>query len=57
MAVNDFTYETESQVKFNIICLFEWTPSQRKEVDIPLGILPHVWEQKKCSYFPRLGQS
>ena len=24
---------------------------------IPLGILPHVREQNKCSYFPRPGQS
>ena len=39
------------------VCLFEWTPSQRKEVGIPLGILPHVQEQNKCSYFPRPGQS
>ena len=27
------------------------------KVGIPLGILPHVWEQSKCSYFPRLSQS
>ena len=32
--------------------LFVWTPSRRKEVGIPLGILPHVWEQNKHSYFP-----
>ena len=40
-----------------LVCLFEWTPSQRKEVSIPLGIFPHVWEQNKLSYFPRPGQS
>ena len=28
-----------------------------KNVGIPLGILPHVWEQNKRSYFPRPGQS
>ena len=26
--------------------LFVWTPSERKKVGIPLGILPDVWEQK-----------
>ena len=31
--------------------LFELTPSQRKEVGIPLGILPHVQEQNKRSWF------
>ena len=40
-----------------VFVLFEWTPSQRKEVGIPLGILPHVREQNKRSYFPRPGQS
>ena len=27
-----------------LVCfvLFEWTPTQRKEVGIPLGILPHI---------------
>ena len=39
------------------VCLFEWTLSGRKEVGIPLGILPHVWEQNKRTYFPTLGQS
>ena len=39
------------------VCLFEWMPSQRKEVGIPLGILPHIREQNKRSYFPRPGQS
>ena len=38
-------------------CFFEWTPSRWKEMDFPLGILPHVREQNKRSYFPRLGQS
>ena len=37
--------------------LFEWTPSQRKEVGIPSEILLHVQEQNKHSYFPRPGQS
>ena len=43
----------------SIVCfvLFESTPSQRKEVGIPLEILPHVQEQNKRSYFPRPGQS
>ena len=36
---------------------FEWTPSHRMEVGIPLGILHHVQEQYKRSYFPRPGQS
>ena len=31
--------------------LFEWTPSRRKEVAIPLGILPHDPQQNKCPYF------
>ena len=41
-------------------CLFflrEWTPPRRKEVGIPLQILPHAQEQNKRSYFPRPGQS
>ena len=37
--------------------LFEWKPSWRKEVGIPSGILPLVWEQNKCSYFPKPVQS
>ena len=36
---------------------FEWTPSRRKVVGIPLGIWPHVREQNKHSYFPKPGQS
>ena len=40
-----------------LFVLFEWPPSQRKEVGIPIGILPQVWEQNKHSYFPRQGQS
>ena len=39
------------------VCLFEWTPSQRKEVSIPLEILPDVQEQNKRSYFPWPDQS
>ena len=39
------------------VCLFEWRPSQRMEVGIPLGILPQVQEQNKRSYFSRLGLS
>ena len=30
-----------------VFVFFEWMPSQRKEVGIPLGILPHVQEQNK----------
>ena len=45
------------QTLFILFKLFEWTPSLRKEVGIPLGISPHVWEQNKHSYFPRPGQS
>ena len=43
----------------SIVCfvLFEWTPSQRKEVGIPLRILPHLQEQNKRSYFPRQSRS
>ena len=44
-------------VKALFVCLFEWTPSQKMEVGIPLGILPQFWEQIKLSYFPRPGQS
>ena len=45
------------QLTCQLVCLFEWTPFQRKEIGIPLGILPHVREQNKCSYFPRPGQT
>ena len=40
-----------------LVCLFELTPSRRKEVGIPIGILPHIQKQNKRSYFPRPGQS
>ena len=33
----------------SLVCLFVWMPSRRKEVGIPLGILPHVREQNKHS--------
>ena len=36
----------------SLFVLFEWMPSRRKEVGIPIGILPHVREQDKRSYFP-----
>ena len=39
-----------------LFCLNERLPEGRK-VGIPLEILSHVWEQNKCSYFPRPGQS
>ena len=39
------------------VCLFEWKPFQRKELGIPLGILPHVQEQNKRSYLARAGLS
>jgi len=42
---------------FRLHVLFQLTYFRRKEVGIPLGILPHVQEQNKHSYFPRLGQS
>ena len=41
----------------SLFVLFEWALSQRKEVGIPLGILPHVQEQNKRSYFPKPGLS
>ena len=44
-------------VRLFCFILFKWTLSQRKEVGILLGILPHVREQNKRSYFPRPGQS
>ena len=34
-----------------LFVLFEWTSSKRKEVGIPLWILPHIQEQNKRSYF------
>ena len=44
---------------FVFVCLFlfEWTPSQRKEVGIHIGILHQVRDQNKHSYFSRPGQS
>ena len=48
---------TSFQESFILFVLFEWKLSQRKEVGIPLGIFPHVWEQNKHSYFPRPGKS
>ena len=48
---------TSFQECFVLFVLFEWTLSQRKEVDIPLGNLPHVREQNKRSYLLRPGQS
>ena len=30
---------------FCLLVLFEWTPSQRKEVGIPSGMLPHVRQE------------
>ena len=44
------------QPSTHFVCLFDWTPSKRKEVGIPLGILPHIQEQNKRPYFPRLSQ-
>ena len=41
---------------FCFFCLIGRLPEGRK-VDIPLGILPHVREQNKYSYFARPGQS
>ena len=38
------------------VCLNGCLPGGRK-VGIPLGILLHVWEQNKCSYFSKPGQS
>ena len=46
----------KSKLSFGI-CLFESTPSRRKEMGIPLEILPDVRGQNKRSYFPRPGQS
>ena len=48
---------THDRFLFVFFVLFEWTPSQRKEMGIPIGILPHVREQNKRSYFPRPGQA
>ena len=47
----------KTRVKSDCFVLQEWTPFQRKELGIPLGILLQVWEQNKLSYFPRLSQS
>ena len=41
----------------NCFVLFEWTLPQRKDVGVPLAILPHVREQNIHAYFPRPGQS
>ena len=32
-------------MQYSYFLLFEWTPSLRKEVGIPLGILPQFWER------------
>ena len=34
--------EFKVQILFVLFVLFDWTPSKRKEMGIPLGILPHV---------------
>ena len=62
-AINKTKYKVEQNQFWSFLkpillfVLFEWTPSRRKEVGIPLGILPHLQEQNKRPYFPRPSQS